>query len=100
MTARIRITVRGNNLSIISGPPGSGKTTALARMTDQARNNGRRVTSILWPSSLNGIRRTIADHQPDYITIDGCDQNGGLLETATELASEHPSIYFIITITE
>lgn len=96
-TTRIRIAMSGNNLSIISGPPGSGKTAALAQMADQARNNGRRVTSILWPSTRNGIKRIIADHQPDYVTIDGDIEGDDLLAAATQLAHDHPSVYFIIT---
>ena len=98
--SRIQITTRGNNLSIISGPAGSGKTTALEQMTAQARNNGRTVTSIRWPSSKGGIKRIIADIQPNYVTIDGDGQEDHLLATAAQLAHEHPSIHFIITIAE
>lgn len=99
MTKRIRIEQR-KNLTIISGPPGSGKTTALQQMADQARNNGRKVTSILWPSTLNGIRRIIADDLPSYVTIDSGDHDDGLLVAVTHLAQQFHNIHFIITTAE
>lgn len=101
MTARIRIYTRGNNLSIISGPPGSGKTTALAQMADQAHNNGRKIRTIFWPASTrNMVERVVAEHQPDYVIIDGGAKEGDLLAVATQLANEHPSIYFIIAVAD
>lgn len=99
MNNRIRIDLR-KNLTVISGPPASGKTTALQQMTNQARNNGRKVTSVSWPSTKGGIKHIIADHQPDYVTIDGDDQEDGLLATASQLAHELPGIHFIITTAE
>lgn len=97
--SRIRIELR-KNLTIISGPIASGKTTALAQMAAQVRNNGRTVTSIRWPSSKGGIKRIIAEHQPNYVTIDGDGQEDHLLATAAQLAHEHPSTHFIITTAE
>ena len=81
------------NLTIISGPPGSGKTTRLMRLVDEAKASGRRVVLVTGGVTVAGVRRLVRQMEPCLLAIDDAPRGADL----APLARDFPAVQFALT---
>jgi Cdc6-like AAA superfamily ATPase len=85
------------NITVISGPPASGKTTELERMACQAQAAGKSVVPLDCCTTIAGMKQLLTKRRPDYATIDS-DESEPTLAIANKVAAIFPNVHFIIAL--